>query len=80
MDHVDIINYLIERNNYQSYLEIGLGEGVNFLQVNCRYKESVDPYENFLDALRNTRETKKHFIGFTDGRVFSICRLYRGNA
>ena len=45
MTHTDIINYFIEKYNYQSYLEIGLGEAINFLQINCKHKECVDPYE-----------------------------------
>ena len=50
MDQVDFINYLIEKNKYQSYLEIGLGSGENFLKVNCKNKECVDPFNDFLDG------------------------------
>ena len=53
MEHCDIINYLIEKYNYQSYLEIGLGGGQNFLRVKCRNKECVDPYNNFRDGDKN---------------------------
>ena len=43
MDRVSIINHFIARNNYQSYLEIGVREGHTFRQVNCTHKVSVDP-------------------------------------
>lgn len=44
MNRTDIINYLIQKNNYNSYLEIGLDHGENFININCKLKESVDPY------------------------------------
>ena len=41
----DIINLLIKRNGYKSYLEIGLDDPrLNYLLINCENKESVDPY------------------------------------
>lgn len=41
----DIINYLIEKFNYQSYLEIGVDQGQCFGQINLKNKKSVDPAE-----------------------------------
>lgn len=41
----DIINYLIEKFNYQSYLEIGVDQGQCFRQINLDNKKSVDPAE-----------------------------------
>ena len=46
MDRTDIINTLINRYNFNSYLEIGLDMGANYLRVNCRNKECVDPYDS----------------------------------
>lgn len=40
----DIINYLIEKNNYKSYLEIGYFKGWSFDRVKCENKIAVDPY------------------------------------
>ena len=60
MDHVDIINYLIEKYNYKTYLEIGLGTAGNYIRVNCQYKECVDPYNHYLDA--NEEEAVNRFI------------------
>lgn len=46
MQRYEIINLLIKKNGYKSYLEIGLDDPRgNFLLVNCENKESVDPYE-----------------------------------
>jgi hypothetical protein len=39
----DIINTLIEKNNYKSYLEIGYYKGWSFDQVKCEDKTAVDP-------------------------------------
>lgn len=44
MNRTDIINYLIQKNNYKSYLEIGLDTGENFKKIKCDSKESVDPF------------------------------------
>lgn len=44
MNRTGLINYLIKKNNYTSYLEIGLAEGLNYRQIQCEYKESVDPF------------------------------------
>lgn len=43
----DLINALIEKNGYKSYLEIGLDNpNTNFNHINCEHKVSVDPFEN----------------------------------
>lgn len=60
MDHVDIMNHLIEKYNYNSYLEIGLGTGESYLKVQCRHKESVDPYEGTFD--RNNSQDVSEFV------------------
>jgi len=44
MLRTEIINLLINKNNYESYLEIGIGDGGNFTQINCKTKISVDPH------------------------------------
>ena len=45
MNRTDIINYLIERYNYKSYLEIGVQyPQSNFFKVNAEYKTEVEPF------------------------------------
>ncbi len=43
MKRWEIIQYLIDENNYTSYLEIGVGKGVNYDKIKCAKKEGVDP-------------------------------------
>ena len=65
MIHTDIIQYLIDKYDYQSYLEIGLDNpNNNFLKINCKYKESVDPYYNdwIVDANGYMGNDVKEFI------------------
>jgi len=38
-----IINHLIEKNNFKSYLEIGVYDGQNFQNINVKFKVGVDP-------------------------------------
>lgn len=38
-----IINGIIKKNGYTSYLEIGYGHGTNFKQIQCQNKLAVDP-------------------------------------
>lgn len=40
----DIINYLIEKNNYVNYLEIGVNDGLCIRKINAEHKDGVDPY------------------------------------
>lgn len=44
MERTDLINNLIADNGYKSYLEIGYGDGINFYNVECYAKVSVDPF------------------------------------
>lgn len=43
MIRTDIINYLVERCNATSYLEIGVWNGVNLNAIRCDNKVAVDP-------------------------------------
>ena len=80
MYRFDIINHLIEWNNYKSYLEIGLSKGECFYEVKCENKEACDQYPNGeyaesvctykLDSdamFSSIREDKKWDIIFIDG-------------
>lgn len=44
MNRTILINHLIRKVKAQKYLEIGVWNGVNFEQINCRYKVGVDPF------------------------------------
>ena len=65
MDKIEIINFLIEKKNLNSYLEIGIDKAQNFLKINCRHKECVDPYDNqegkeYKDTYANEPIIKKY--------------------
>jgi hypothetical protein len=68
MNRTDIINYLIEKNNYTSYLEIGLDNpDNNFKKINCELKHSVDPFfetdhENNYDLNQTQFEYAKQWL------------------
>lgn len=46
MHRTSVINELIAKNNYQSYLEIGTSNKINFNNVICKNKICVDPAKN----------------------------------
>jgi hypothetical protein len=43
MDKIHIINYLIKKNNYKKYLEVGVDNCFTFKQIKIDYKIGVDP-------------------------------------
>ena len=73
MERWDIINKLIKRSRYSSYLEIGVRRGTNFSKISCRKKIGVDPDPKSKATLHVTSdqffsENKKMFdIIFIDG-------------
>ena len=42
----DIINYLIKKNNFKKYLEIGINDGDCFKRIDIEHKDSVDPQKD----------------------------------
>ena len=64
MQRTDVINYLIERYNYKSYLEIGVQyPQSNFFKVEIEYKTGVEPYP-VADLLH------KHIVELTSDMFF----------
>jgi hypothetical protein len=43
MSRADIIQFLIDRYSYRSYLEIGVDRGDTFKLIRCKFKQGVDP-------------------------------------
>jgi hypothetical protein len=74
----DILNYIIKKYNYKSYLEIGTQAFINFNEINIENKECVDPMDEvygkytynmysddaFIEIKKNN---KKYDIIFIDG-------------
>ena len=73
MNHTIIINKLIEQYNYQTYLEIGTQQGVNYYAVKAPSKVGVDPdpksnADVYLKSDDFFAQNKNHFdIIFIDG-------------
>ena len=73
MQRFDVINTLIKRHGYKSYLEIGVRRGFCFKQIRCNEKIGVDPDPKSKATLHITSdqffsENKKAFdIIFIDG-------------
>ncbi|APU69100.1 class I SAM-dependent methyltransferase [Christiangramia flava] len=44
MDRISLINYLINKYNFSTYLEIGVQKGKSFFPIKCKKKIGVDPY------------------------------------
>ena len=53
MYKIHIINYLIKKNNYKKYLEIGIDNAITFKEVKIDYKIGVDPNTSLSDILLN---------------------------
>lgn len=74
MKRFDIINHLIKKYNYKTYLEIGTQFGDCFTQINIPYKVCVDPEKRY-DGLTHEMTSDEFFskndktfdIVFVDG-------------
>jgi hypothetical protein len=74
VNRIDIINTLIQKYNFRTYLEIGVQLGYSFEGINCEYKVGVDP-EKHYDKLTHQmtsdqffeQNTQKFDIVFIDG-------------
>jgi len=43
MNRTQLINSLIKEHGFKYYLEIGLGNGKNFANIECENKAGIDP-------------------------------------
>lgn len=59
MNRIDIINGLIVKNNYKTYLEIGVRDGSCFNAINCHGKIGVDPDQS---SAANVKITSDEFF------------------
>lgn len=75
----DILNSLIEANDFTHYLEIGYQQGICFNEIKCASKLAIDPapvegcYNNFTPLFQGTsdeffsKSTEKFDLIFIDG-------------
>jgi len=75
--HITLINYLIQKYNYKTYLEIGCQADVCFSQIKIDHKVGVDPATGGTvkatsdDYFQTLDEKVKFDIIFIDGLHFS---------
>ena len=62
----DLIDYLIKKNSYKSYLEIGCDKDQLFSRINLQYKIGVDPYNG-----GNIRKTSDDFF-LVNNKTFDL--------
>ena len=69
MHHIEIINTLINRYDYKTYLEIGVHTAENcFNHINCENKTGVDPgYENQIEKYDYKMESDTFFNSVRNG-------------
>ena len=81
MNRIELLQYLIDNNKYENYLEIGCYKDECFKYIKCNKKTGVDPYSGgtkrmtsdkfFLYKNLNIFCRKKYDLIFIDGLHFS---------
>lgn len=67
----DIINYLVDKNNYKSYLEIGVQDyNSNCAKINIEHKTAIDPFPRGKCDFVGTSD--KYFSSISDDVKFDI--------
>jgi hypothetical protein len=70
MFRFDIINFLIEKNNLNSYLEIGIFDGENISKINTKIKHGVDPgAEGVVSSYVTHKCTSDIFFSTIDSNI-----------
>lgn len=71
MSHLEVINKIIGKKGYKTYLEIGLKDGHCFFNVKAPRKAGVEPEISYLLALNNvvSRELQKLNGGVPDTEI-----------
>ncbi len=78
MKRGDVIQEIIDKKKARTYLEIGIGRGMNFLQIKARRKIAVDPKIAFSRKRRiewtfkNVCNVRAKFYEYTSDRYFGL--------
>lgn len=73
MNRANLINYIIKKQGYKSYLEIGLGTVKNFAFINCQNKVGVDPDEQ-SKAIHKKMNVAGDVFCMTSDKFFSFAK------
>jgi len=77
MNRKELLQYLIDKFNYEHYLEIGVHKGKTFLPIECRKKIAVDPafriYPVYLlkYIVRNRTNLRNSYYQMTSEKFFT---------
>lgn len=71
---IDILNKLIEENDFQRYLEIGYARGESFKAIKCKHKEAVDPVIKEKKAGLHAMTSDEFFTQY-EGEPFDLVFL-----
>jgi len=69
MTRTEIINALIEKYDFKSYLEIGVESGANYYAIKCDDKVGVDPDPSSHSTVKHESDT----FFETNEKTFDIC-------
>lgn len=78
MNRTDLINYIIKKQGYKSYLEIGIGTGKNFKAIECTKKLSIDPDPLAKAMVSNTSDYFFSWLGKGDKKQIYDCIFIDG--
>tara|TARA_R110000796_G_scaffold126827_1_gene241882 strand:- start:99 stop:776 length:678 start_codon:yes stop_codon:yes gene_type:complete len=74
----NIINYLIEKNNFTKYLEIGVDNPIgNFDLIQSPIKHSVDPCIEFIDAIVDYKYPSDDFFSLLENNQLNLSSDYK---
>ena len=81
MTRTEVINSLIEKNNYKSYLEIGIDNPANnFNKIKIEYKTGVDPYDQKLRVATHWNDNNKEVFSKQIQYVMTSDEFFKQNS
>jgi len=81
MTRTEVINLLIEKNNYKSYLEIGIDNPANnFNKIKIEDKTGVDPYDQKLRVATHWNDNNKEVFSKQIQYVMTSDEFFKQNS
>ena len=72
MNHTETLNYIIQKKNYNSYLEIGTEYGINFDNININFKECCDIDNSHYDKITYSMSSDEMFAKMDINQKYDI--------
>jgi hypothetical protein len=76
MNRIELIQKLINKNSFETYVEIGVQTGKSFFPIKCKKKIAVDPFFQFSSfdklkwSIRNLYNLKNNYFEITSEEFF----------